>query len=175
MKPTFKQFLKQHNRQPEYKLYVDLDGVLADFEGGVKRAIGVYPTELDRSDLWKQIYQTPDFFTNLGWHPGGRELWQQIARLHPTVLTGLPGTKHDPQTSVEGERQKRAWVAKMLGKYVPCIVVPSKDKQQYATPESILIDDRPDNIAQWKARGGIGILHTSLQTTCRQLRELGLL
>ena len=49
-----------------------------------------------------------------------------------------------------------------------------KQKQQLATSESILIDDRQINIDQWEDAGGIGILHTSTNNTISQLKELGL-
>jgi len=35
-------------------------------------------------------------------------------------------------------------------------------------------DDRESNIDQWRAAGGIGILHTSASDTIRQLKKLGL-
>ena len=47
-------------------------------------------------------------------------------------------------------------------------------KQEFATPQSILIDDRKDNIDRWKEAGGIGIYHTSAADTIQQLKKLGL-
>jgi hypothetical protein len=47
-------------------------------------------------------------------------------------------------------------------------------KQNYSGKNKILIDDRPDNIEQWRSKGGIGILHTSAQDTIKQLQNLGL-
>jgi hypothetical protein len=37
----------------------------------------------------------------------------------------------------------------------------------------VLIDDYPQNIQQWKAEGGIGILHVSASQTIAQLKKLG--
>jgi hypothetical protein len=54
------------------------------------------------------------------------------------------------------------------------ILVPAWKKKEYATPTSILIDDRADNINQWEAAGGIGILHTDAASTIAKLKELGL-
>jgi len=45
----------------------------------------------------------------------------------------------------------------------------SDDKRQPA----ILIDDYPKNVDQFKAAGGIGILHTSASNTISQLKRLG--
>jgi hypothetical protein len=36
----------------------------------------------------------------------------------------------------------------------------------------ILIDDRTDNIEAWKEAGGIGILHTSVEDTLKQLAAI---
>jgi len=47
-------------------------------------------------------------------------------------------------------------------------------KKNYAAPNHILIDDRESNIDQWRAAGGIGILHTSAAGTIQQLKKLGL-
>ena len=38
----------------------------------------------------------------------------------------------------------------------------------------ILIDDRSDNIAAWKAAGGIGILYKSTEQVTNELSKLGL-
>ena len=47
-------------------------------------------------------------------------------------------------------------------------------KQEFATSDTILIDDRADNIQRWKDAGGIGIHHTSAENTIKQLQDLGL-
>jgi hypothetical protein len=47
-------------------------------------------------------------------------------------------------------------------------------KQEFATPNSILIDDRADNIQRWKDVGGVGIHHTSAENTINELEKLGL-
>ena len=47
-------------------------------------------------------------------------------------------------------------------------------KKDYANENSILIDDRSKNIDQWRAAGGIGILHINAASTIEKLKELGL-
>ena len=44
----------------------------------------------------------------------------------------------------------------------------------YSGINKILIDDRPDNIEQWRSKGGIGILHTNTADTLKQLQAYGL-
>ena len=47
-----------------------------------------------------------------------------------------------------------------------------KDKQDY---KRILIDDTPKKIIEWKAAGGIGILHKSYRQTVKELKKLDII
>jgi hypothetical protein len=152
---------------PKFRICCDLDGVLVAFSDGVKRLTKKYPHEQNKKDMWNAIYSVPDFFETLDWTPEGRTLWNYIKSWNPTIITGLPASSN-------GEQQKRVWCANHLGSNVPVIVCRSKDKQKYAGSTVVLIDDRNDNIAQWKAAGGIGILHKTLPKTLAQLQKLGI-
>lgn len=150
----------------EYTIYLDQDGVLADFDKGVQVLTGKLPHELGKSKMWKAIYSIPNFFDSLEWMPDGRELWEYTRKHGPTVLTGLP--------SKNGAEQKRMWVARHMGPSVPVIVLPAKEKQKYANDKAVLVDDKGDNIARWTAAGGIGILHRSAAHSILELQKLGL-
>jgi predicted secreted acid phosphatase len=65
----------------------------------------------------------------------------------------------------EIRRQKLFWLHKNKIDW-PCIVVHKKeDKKDYATPDSILIDDTKQNCEQFEESGGYSIHHkTALQT-----------
>jgi hypothetical protein len=68
--------------------------------------------------------------------------------------------------------QKMQWLANVAKITWPKIFVPGKSlKQQYANPNSILIDDTPIVIEQWNAAGGIGILHTDAISTIKELKK----
>ena len=56
----------------------------------------------------------------------------------------------------------------------PLLLKSAELKQLYASSNSILIDDRADNIQRWNEAGGIGILHTSAADSIQQLKDLGL-
>ena len=73
------------------------------------------------------------------------------------------------QTSVVG---KEEWMEKNLPG-VKLNLEQSNNKQVYAEPNAILIDDREDIIERWNKAGGIGIHHTSAENTIKQLKELG--
>jgi len=51
----------------------------------------------------------------------------------------------------------------------------SKDKQRYANENSILIDDKPSNIDEWKAAGGIAfkVKKGDITEAINGLKELG--
>lgn len=150
-------------------LFVDLDGVLADFDAGVRLLTGRTPDEYTKRHgtpaLWSLLARTPDFYTLLPPHPDGPHIWARVKRLQPTILTGCPlGEWAAPQ--------KRAWVAKFLGSHVPVITCLSKNKHTYATSGAILIDDRVATGVAWSEAGGTFVHHTTLSSTLAQLDTL---
>ncbi|CAM9945870.1 unnamed protein product [Ascophyllum nodosum] len=116
-------------------IFCDLDGVLVDFDKGVRRVMGTSPDQLKRSDMWRGLAKAKKFYAKLDWMPDGRELWNGIVDLHPTILTGLPmGNWAEPQ--------KREWCKKELGGDVFVITCMSRDKHIYCQYDgSVLIDD----------------------------------
>ena len=56
------------------------------------------------------------------------------------------------------------------------MVVKSAQKQSYATHKgefSVLIDDYIKNIKEWENKGGVGIHHTDVSKTLKELTNLG--
>ena len=72
------------------KLYCDMDGVLCDFEGGVKQLVGLGTADLIKGTMWKHISRADAFYENLNWTRDGRRLWNAIRKLKPDILTGVP-------------------------------------------------------------------------------------
>ena len=75
-----------------------------------------------------------------------------VKRHQPVFLTGAPASK-------EFQKQKKDWVARIFGLDFKVYVVPKQNKQDYSGPSSILVDDTIENIENWIAKGGQGILH----------------
>jgi hypothetical protein len=96
----------------------------------------------------------------------GKRLWKYIEKHNPELLSA-------PSRQPDSRVAKHDWVNKeLLG--VHLILRSAKHKKDFATPKSILIDDRLDNIQGWREAGGIGIHHVSAKHTIDQLKVLGL-
>ncbi|MDA9309756.1 hypothetical protein N9Q43_00860 [bacterium] len=153
----------------DYKIYCDMDGVLADFESGYEELTGIdLRGEFKKGeDFWDPISKAGvGFWAGLKWMPDGQKLWDYLKPFNPVLLSA-------PSREQSSRIGKHVWVKhKIPG--TKLILRYAKQKQELATPESILIDDRQVNIDQWEAAGGIGILHTNTNNTIKQLKELGL-
>ncbi len=156
----------------KYRLFIDLDGVLCDFDGAVRALFGREPKELNPAHMWSRIARTEGFYENLEWMPDGRDLWNHVAGYAPTILTGLPRGKW-------AEPQKRAWCRRELGEDVPVITCMSREKTERAresAPEGttmVLVDDRSSVGERWEAAGNVFILHRSARESIAALSELG--
>jgi 2-hydroxychromene-2-carboxylate isomerase len=73
------------------------------------------------------------------------------------MLTSV-GTPRTEQ-GAEAARQKTVWLKRHGIDYHPNFVKMFSEKKKYATPMSILIDDRPDCALPFTEAGGHGILH----------------
>ena len=134
-------------------IFCDLDGVLADFEQGVRNNFKKNVDELKPSLMWGVINKSKTFFDTLPWMPKGKELWSRIEQYNPIILTGVP-----PHSATVVE-QKIKWCQRELGPNVQVITCATKDKPNYCTYGSILIDDRTDNLNAWNKKGGKFILY----------------
>lgn len=137
-------------------LYLDMDGVVADFD---KFALqNLTPRDLKLKNWSEQLSKIDHFFLKLAPTPYARKLFNLAKSVADDVqfLTALPSKGHWPHAMED----KTQWARKHFGDDVQVNFGPySKDKWKHAAPGDILIDDRPDNIAQWNSVGGNGILH----------------
>ena len=160
----------QEQEDPKYKIYVDMDGVLVDFDGGYEKLTGMTTREADKKGpefFWKPISKAgAKWWITLNWMPDGKQLWDYVKKYNPELLSA-------PSREEASKMGKRIWVKRELPG-AKLILRSADKKQEFASPTSILIDDREKNIEQWKAAGGIGILHTDATSTIKKLKELGL-
>jgi phosphoglycolate phosphatase-like HAD superfamily hydrolase len=159
-------------------IYLDMDGVLANFDGRYRELFGQAPPEKsvkseETSHHWDEFVQGKNYRT-LDWNPGGEKLWRFIKysvdheRITVKILSSTGGGKYHEEVA----KQKQRWLADH-GIHFRAIFVESKKlKAQYANPESILVDDRKEVITPFNKAGGHGILHTNTEETIKQLKSL---
>ena len=156
------------------KLYLDMDGVLCDFE---KRFTTLYGKDaLGARDRKNFTTNWPNFimdgnFESLEWFPGGKELLDFIQNetdWEVEILSSSGGEKFHSEVAA----QKVVWLCNNGIPYKANIVPGRKHKTAYATPETILIDDTEDIIVNFNAAGGLGILHKDANETLAKLRTL---
>ena len=191
MKLLLEKWRRYLNEEQTYQIYCDMDGVLVDFVAGVveyttnmlqtgqaedlKAKIGRdYITREDvdgpepsrpvREYMYKELSNHADFWENLPWMPGGKQLWSYIAPYNPYILTAPMG--------YGSEIGKQAWIDKNLNPPQPEKMYMSHDKFKWAGPNHILIDDFTKNTIPWKEAGGIAIRHTDTSKTIYELEEL---
>ena len=164
-----------------YQIYCDLDGVLVAFDERYEHFTGLKPDEWKKranlqygekiatEKFWDIIDNQVGarFWRGASFYHHGQELWDYIKQYNPILLTSP--SWHD--SSKEG---KTMWVKENLGDY-EIIFRASKDKCEFAGPNKILIDDRSENISDWKSKNGIGLLYTGdAENTIRQLKQYGI-
>lgn len=154
------------------RLYLDLDGVLADFDGHYERCFGTRPDKSrpDPPGFWERIGAHRTFFLDLAPMPDALDLWHgAVARYgQPTILTGIPRR----ETYRHAEAHKRAWVAQHLDRDALVICCLSEHKSHYGSPGDILVDDWDKYRHLWEGMGGTFVHHTSAQDTLAALSGL---
>jgi len=162
--------LKEKSSKMKYEIYCDLDSVLVDFERGYEELTGKNikgNNVKGDKNFWQPITDKGvDFWKNLHWMPDGKQLWNYIKKYKPNILSA-------PSRDKSSKIGKQMWVEINIPGF-NLILTPANLKQEYASPNSVLIDDRADNIQRWKDAGGIGILHSSSEDTIKQLEKLGI-
>ena len=163
----------------EYKIFCDLDGVLADIDKKIKEIYSEYTRDMYitdskvRKSIWRAISQYQkdggEFWYDLDMLPDAMVLWDYISKYPDTEILTATG---DPMFN--SGKQKVRWVKEKLGNVKVNLSRNSADKAKFAAPNHILIDDAEKSIVPWNAAGGIGILHTSATDTISKLKELGL-
>jgi predicted kinase len=160
-KAQLQKTVAQEDVQSKPKVYVDMDGVLANFYAGVTRVTGhAEPRAMALQDIEDTMasFKGTDFFYRL---PKYEQADQLIAMVNKMTngdwyILSSP-LKYDREGSA---KHKAAWVREFL-KIQPKGMHFMSDKAQFATqPDgtpNILIDDYPKYLNSWKDKGGIGV------------------
>ena len=160
---------------PKSEIYVDMDGVLADFFGEWKKLVGKDWRELNKDEIepaLKKIRDEDKFWLNIPLTSNAKKLLGIIKQVKGDYKILSSPLANDPNS----EPHKREWIEKNLDFFPPTEVIITKDKAKYATnPDgtpNILIDDYGVNIAAWESAGGIGFKHKDhkFERTAKKLK-----
>ena len=155
-------------RDTQPRLFLDADGVLADFNEGVRRLVGMYPREFEikhgTGEFWRRIAKAKNFYGTLPEMPDARTLFDAVAHLKPTILTGLPHGKW-------AAPQKVQWAAEHFPG-VPIVTCMARDKHKHMKPGDVLVDDREKHRAAYEAAGVVFIHHRRAEDSLRQLAKI---
>jgi len=157
-------------------VYLDMDGVIADFFGAIEERHGV--------DHWKEVdieksvvdlaEASDDFFNTLPKFSTTDEL-VNFVRKNRDVEYGICSTP------LRGDRKnsahwKTVWLERhgLLPEKAENIVYTNR-KEKWAVNEdgspNILIDDKPKNIRAWEENGGIGIVYQANENSLESLKS----
>lgn len=175
-------------------IYLDMDGVLVDHYAQLAVNVGIHPLEFKnklhnfQSKEERENYVYPliiegvglDTFIKAPPTPEFKEFcalinhWSNL-NINVEILSSAMSENCLNQEII---RQKQIWLdthgLQLLPQNFP---LGSKVKQEYAKPKCVLIDDFERNIIQWKEKvpTAIGIHHTCMSTTRKELKKYGLL
>ena len=153
-------------KQPH--LFLDCDGVLADFDAGARQLLGMTPAAFEarhgKGLFWKRLAAHGNFYGDLPEMPDAQRLFKAVKHLNPTILTGLPlGRWAAPQ--------KERWAAAHFPG-VPIITTMARDKHLHMEPGDVLVDDRENHRYLWENAGGIFVHHRNAEETIRELAKI---
>ena len=148
-------------------IFLDCDGVLADFDAGAERVFGMSPGEFERrfgvKNFWSRLASLDDFFGALPLLPDAMELYEAVRHVKPIILTGLPrGNWAAPQ--------KRRWAARHFPG-VELITTSAALKREHSRSGDVLVDDREKYRHLWEQAGGLFIHHRDAASSIQQLQH----
>jgi hypothetical protein len=153
------------------RIYLDCDGVLADFDRGAQDILGLPPAVFEKrygpGQFWKRLGTAQAFFENLEPMPDAFELYEAVRHRDPVILTGLP-------RGAWAEPQKRRWAARHFPG-VEVITTAAALKREHCHPGDVLVDDREKYRHLWEAAGGVFVHHRNARSSIAELRARGFL
>ena len=169
-----------NEKESEYKVYLDMDGVLADFDQRFRDLSGMEPKEFENKYGKKAFWNLIDeehkikFWVGIPTMPGAADLVDAVKDYNYELLTS-------PSAKKQSYLGKILWVRNHTGDVFPSkprINFKKAKEKHLVKPQlaktDILIDDREDTIGRWNAAGGTGIVYKSIGQVLNDLKKLGL-
>ncbi|KKM80651.1 hypothetical protein LCGC14_1337740 [marine sediment metagenome] len=146
------------------KVFLDLDGVLVDFRRGVCEAFGRKDTSNNWTfwENWEGVTnrdvdaKCDIFFWNLlDWTPDGTGIEHAVREKFGEENIYLLTT---PMPNVGSGTGKLRWIKRCMPWVYDRTIISYAPKHLFANPDTLLIDDKDQNIEEFQAAGGQGIL-----------------
>ena len=145
------------------KVFLDMDGVLTDFRRSVCEIFG----RDDPSNFWLfwknwegvssndvDAVCNVDFWANLHWTSDGLDIFKAVFEKFPNDIYLLT----TPMPNIESYTGKALWVDKCIPVWNNRLIITQAPKSLLAGSDTLLIDDKDENIEEFVAAGGQGIL-----------------
>ena len=169
-----------NEKESEYKVYLDMDGVLADFDQRFRDLSGMEPRDFENKYGKKAFWNLIDeenkikFWVGIPIMDGAAALVDAVKDYNYELLTS-------PSAKKQSYLGKILWVRNNTGNVFPSkprINFKKAKEKHLVKPQlsqtDILIDDREDTIERWNAAGGTGIVYKSIGQVLNDLKKLGL-
>jgi 5'(3')-deoxyribonucleotidase len=151
-------------------LYLDMDGVLADFNTAARELLGATDSEEQRASQsgrwpdhkWRQLAEQKNFYLNLPKMPLADALVELAIRFRDNldyevrILTAIPSGNDMP----DAFHDKIDWMTKHYGQHGFRVHFGpySHDKARHCqSSDDILVDDRTSNCKEWRSAGGTAV------------------
>lgn len=158
------------NKQTISKIYLDLDGVVADFSKRYKELYNMEPREAEKHKKFDGFFSEfiiNNQFATLDLMPDAIELINFLKTLPiPTEILSSTG-RQESYDSIS--IQKKIWLDTHGITFKQNFVPGKRFKYEFATPSSIIIDDTFSVIEDWRKAGGIALWHQSVPETLSNL------
>lgn len=157
------------------RVFVDLDGVCADFFAGYQKLNPDVASEdemPDGPDHTYDLMRGTDFFYTLPKYDSTDDLIATILEFAPCYRI-LSAPLHGDYANCK--RNKMAWVADNLSPDPVRVIITSHKYRHAVDPHTgqpnVLIDDKAKNIRPWIETGGIGILYHAPSDSLDKVRD----
>jgi hypothetical protein len=165
----------------KYIIYFDVDDTLTDYSYRLKNTLITNPeTQIKQKIKPSDTAKNLEYWTSAEWLPGSKEMVSFTLQNFENVkiLSAVPELSKEKQEKT-GERfyeapvkGKTEWINKNIGNIEKIWTKDGKEKANYAKPNTILIDDKLENIQHFEAAGGVGILFDNPQNVIKKLELL---
>lgn len=174
-----KDLLEQKNQ--DYTIYLDIDDTLTNYSERLKSMIIDDPETGEKRPIKaSDTVDNLEFWSSAKWLHGAEEMVNFIKDNFDKVeiLSAVPELSKAKQAET-GERfwnapilGKEDWLKHNVGDIKTNWVRSGSQKAAFARPNTVLIDDKPENIRAFQKAGGIGILYDNPSNVVAQLQDL---